>query len=145
MERVYGSCSLRAKPRLWVTVIGLVSDMRLNGLEHDPVAHIYVSYLQEGGYPADLVMRTSGEPRHLESSVERIIHSVDHDLVVSNVSSLTSELRSQTAPRRFQTFIFGFFSALAVVLAITNECRTEWRTNCPLRLALGSNLQHERL
>jgi putative ABC transport system permease protein len=109
----------RGKNDDWVTVIGIVSDMRRNGLEHDPVAHIYVWYLQEGGYPADLVLRTSRQPKAMQTSVERAIHSVDHDLVVSNVSSLTDELRAQSAPRRFQTSVLGFFSALALVLATT--------------------------
>lgn len=134
----------RGKHDDWVTVIGLVSDMRRNGLEHDPVAHIYVWYLQEAGYPADLVMRASGDPETLQSSVERVIHGVDRNLVVSNVSSLTNELRAQTASRRFQTSVLGFFSALALVLATTgifavmHYSVTERTHEIGIRVALGA-------
>src|SRR5207249_7877961 len=48
----------------WITVIGVVGNMRRNGLQRDPVPHIFEWYKQSGSTPRDLVVRTTRSEEH---------------------------------------------------------------------------------
>jgi predicted permease len=101
----------------WVTVVGLVADMRSHGLERAPMAEIYEVQAQSGEATPNVVVRTSSDPLQLAQTLRSTLHSVDKDVVVSGVTTMEGVLREQTAPRRFQAWVMGIFSGLALILA----------------------------
>jgi putative ABC transport system permease protein len=105
----------------WVTIIGVVRDARRNGLERQPIPHIYEWYLQPTQslqYPTpDLVVRTAGEPRALAGILRAAVREVDGTAILSPVTTMERQLSGQMAPRRFQTWLLGLFSIIALVLA----------------------------
>lgn len=108
----------RGKNDDWLTVVGVVRDMRRSGLENNPTAHVYVWYKQDHYLVTpDLVVRTVIEPEQLAASLRGAVRSVDKSAVISNVATLTSELEGQLARRRFQTGLLGLFALIAVLLA----------------------------
>ncbi|HET9402265.1 MAG TPA: ABC transporter permease, partial [Candidatus Acidoferrales bacterium] len=103
----------------WVRVIGVVGDMRSNGLERKPMAQLYETQMQSHDETEDLVVRTSASANVLRDAVR----SVDKAAVLLNVSTLEGRLRAQTAPRRFQMLLVSIFAALALALAASGIFR----------------------
>jgi putative ABC transport system permease protein len=101
----------------WLTVIGVVGDMRRQGLEREPIAQIFRPYLQSSERRLILLIRTRGEPTQLAPVVRNEIRSIDKTVLVSSSSTLESLLAQRVAERRFQTWLLALFSALALLLA----------------------------
>lgn len=105
------------------TVVGVVGDVRVRGLERASEPQVYLPYRQHpdgvmGFYvPKDLVVKSAEEPATLVPALRRIIARADPDLPVSDVRSLAAVVEGQTAPRRTQLRVLGGFAALAVLLA----------------------------
>jgi putative ABC transport system permease protein len=101
----------------WLTVIGVVRDMRRHGLERQPTPHIFEWQKQSGGTTPDLVVRTTGEPAKLAVAVRKAVRSLDRTAILSNVTTLEQQLSDHISPRRFQTWLLALFSAVALLLA----------------------------
>ncbi len=103
-------------------IIGVVGDIRVRGLERSSEPQVYLSWLQPDDVstwyaPKDLVVRTTGDPSSLVSSLRQIIHQVDPGQPISEVRSLTDVVEADTAPRRVQLVVLGVFGAIAFLLA----------------------------
>jgi len=100
----------------WITVVGVVQNLRNMGLEKEPVSQMFPSEKQ-GKPGANLLIRTSTDPLALIAAVRRIVREIDPRSVVWEIATLEQQLADQTAQRRFQAWLLGLFSAIAVVLA----------------------------
>jgi ABC-type antimicrobial peptide transport system permease subunit len=104
-------------------VVGVVGDVRMRGLERQAEPQVYLSYKQVpdngiiGYIPRALAVRTTMAPATLAPSIREIIRRVDPTLPVSDVSTLTDVVESDTASRGAQLRVIGAFAAVAVVLA----------------------------
>jgi predicted permease len=101
----------------WVTVVGLVADMRSHGLERAPMAEIYEVQAQRGEATPNLVVRTSADPMQLAPTIRSTLRSLDKSVILSGITTMQEVLREQTATRRFEAWLMGLFSALALLLA----------------------------
>ncbi|MDX6462681.1 MAG: putative transport system permease protein [Acidobacteriaceae bacterium] len=100
----------------WLTVIGVVRDIRTHGLERQPTAHIYEWYRQSGNATPDLVARASGDTAAIAATIRRAIRKAAPAVILSNITSVDQQLSHQLAPRRFQSSLLGLFSLLALLL-----------------------------
>ncbi len=100
-----------------VTVVGVVHDIKHDGLDVDGVPHIYLPLLQLPGRTMSVVLRTPLAASLLEPQIRREIQSIDPALPVFNVSSMDDVLGVSLAPRRFSADLVGSFAALAMLLA----------------------------
>jgi len=107
----------RGKHDDWLTVIGVVGDMRRHGLERQPSPHVFEWYKQSGGLPRDLVIRTVGDPVRLAAALRGAVRDLDRTAVISSIETMVHQLGEQIAPRRFQTWLLTLFSLLALLLA----------------------------
>ena len=110
---------LRGKNDDWLTVIGVVKDMRTHGLERAPTPHVYEWAAQSGptaGTP-DIIVRTSADPVALAASVRRVVRSINSGPVITSMATLNQELDDQLWVRRFETWLLGLFAAIALLLA----------------------------
>jgi putative ABC transport system permease protein len=101
----------------WLTVVGVVGDMRRQSLEREPIAQIFRTYLQSSERRMILLIRTTGEPTQLAPVVRNGIRAIDKTVLVNGISTLESMLARNVAQRRFQTWLLALFSALALLLA----------------------------
>ncbi|MGI9074793.1 MAG: ABC transporter permease [Bryobacteraceae bacterium] len=104
------------------TVIGVVGDIHVRSLERSSEPQVYVSWQQADDVstwyaPKDLVVRTTGDPTALVSSLRRIIRRADPRQPVSEVRTLTDIVEGETASRRVQLAVLGAFGAIAFLLA----------------------------
>src|ERR1700728_4867043 len=101
----------------WITVVGIVKDIKNDGLDIDGVPHIYVSTYQDPSKQVSVVLRTSLPATLLEPQIRHEIQSIDPGLPVFNVSSMNDVLDRSLASRRFSANLVGGFAGLAVLLA----------------------------
>jgi predicted permease len=103
--------------RPWMTVVGVVKDIKNDGLDIDGVPHIYVSIYQSGDRDLSVVLRTCLPAAALEPQIRHEIQSIDPALPVFNVSSMNDVLDASLAARRFSAELVGGFAGLALLLA----------------------------
>lgn len=101
----------------WMTVVGIVKNIKHDGLDIDGVPHIYLSTYQNRNRQLSVVLRTSLSATLLEPQIRDEIQSVDPALPVFNVSSMNDVLDASLAPRRFSAELVGAFAILAMLLA----------------------------
>src|SRR5580700_4575819 len=104
----------------WVTVVGIVKDMKQDGLDTDGVPHIFRPIYQESGLRSDamsVVARTPLPASLLESQIRSEIQAVDPRLPVFNVRSMNDVMDVSIAPRRFSAELVGVFAAVAMLLS----------------------------
>jgi putative ABC transport system permease protein len=105
------------------TVVGVVGDIRVRGLEGQSEPQVYLSSRQVAdgsiiGYtPKDLVIRTAGDPYLLLPSVREIVRRADPQQPISDVRLLSEIVLGETAPRRVQVYVLAAFAATALLLA----------------------------
>jgi predicted permease len=102
----------------WLTVVGVVGDMRRSGLEKSPIPHVFMSSTQnldsETGF---LIVRTKGDPRVLAGELRSSVRGLSNTAILSGVTTLEQELDEQLSPRHFEASLLGTFSAAALGLA----------------------------
>ncbi len=101
----------------WITVVGIIKDIKSDGLDIDGVPHIYVSTYQDPSKQVNVLLRTSLPAALLEPQIRHEIQSIDPGLPVFNVVSMNDILDRSLASRRFSADLVGGFAGLAVLLA----------------------------
>jgi putative ABC transport system permease protein len=101
----------------WTTIVGIVKDIKSDGLDIDGVPHIYVSTYQDPLPRLSVVLRTSLPADLLEPQIRHEIQSIDPSLPIFSVSSMNDVLDRSLASRRFSADLVGGFAGLAVLLA----------------------------
>jgi predicted permease len=101
----------------WTTLVGIIKDIKNDGLDIDGVPHIYVSVYQDPSKQVSVVLRTSLPANLLEPQIRHEIQGIDPGLPVFNVSSMNDILDRSLASRRFSADLVGGFAGLAVLLA----------------------------
>ena len=104
-------------PQPWMTVVGIVKNIKSDGLDIDGVPHVYVPTYQSLDRTLGVVLRTSLPASLLEPQIRHEVQSVDPGLPVFHVSSMNEVIDTSLAPRRFTADMVGGFAALAIFLA----------------------------
>jgi putative ABC transport system permease protein len=101
----------------WLTVIGVIRDLRSHGLERQTTPYVYQWYRQSGEIPSVLVVRTTGAPAKFAAPLRNAVRSLDQTAILSRATTMEQQLSEQMAPRRFQTSLLTLFSIIALALA----------------------------
>jgi predicted permease len=101
----------------WSTVVGVVKNIKHDGLDVDGVPHLYVPLNQFVGRSLSLALRTSLPASKLETQIRSAIQSVDPGLPVFNITSMDEVLDASLASRRFSANLVAGFAGGALLLA----------------------------
>ena len=101
----------------WSTVVGVVKNIKHDGLDVDGVPHIYVPLNQFLGRSLSLALRTSLPTSTLEPQIRGAIQSVDPGLPVFGVTSMDKVLDASLASRKFSANLVAGFAGGALLLA----------------------------
>jgi predicted permease len=108
----------------WITVVGIVKDVKQDGLDVVGFPHVYVPMYQDfdvsDGYVFRdfvIVARTSMPVSALEPQIRRRVSSVDASLPVYDVASMDELLDRSLSSRRLMAQMVGGFAVVALLLA----------------------------
>src|SRR5438034_4825051 len=101
----------------WITIVGIVGDMRHFGLEVDPKPEMYVPFAQSAYFTTIYVVRSNQDPRTLVPAIQREIQAIDPALPLANVRTFENVIGDSVAPRRLSVVLLGVFAGVAVLLA----------------------------
>jgi predicted permease len=102
----------------WSTVVGVIADIKNDGLDQSGSPHIYSPIYQVPRIRTlSVTVRTSLSATSLEPQIRREIQAVDPDLPVFNVRTMNEVIDGSLASRRFSAELVGVFAVVALLLA----------------------------
>jgi predicted permease len=101
----------------WLTVVGVVKDIRAGGRERQPYSQIYEPQAQRGDQTNRMVIRVAGDPAQATAAVREMIREANPGVKITSATTMEHVLDAQQGERRFQTWLIGVFSAVALLLA----------------------------
>ena len=108
--------SVQADP---VTIVGVVGDVKITGLDEEVRPVLYYPFRQAGDYSSSLVVRTNSDPTTLANAVRGEVRNLDPDAAVLNVNTMEGMISQTQASfiRRFPALVIGIFAGVALLLA----------------------------
>ncbi|MDT7603415.1 MAG: hypothetical protein QOF61_1412 [Acidobacteriota bacterium] len=105
-------------PDDWITIVGVVNDVRQFGLDAELKPQIYLPYQQSDYFsPRHLVVGTNVEPQSLAATVRGTVWEIDRDQPVSNITTMEEVFSESIARQRFSMLLLGVFGVVALLLA----------------------------
>jgi putative ABC transport system permease protein len=103
----------------WYTIVGIVADVKYDGLDARPMSTVYVSYFQEPWWrDMYLTVRTAGDPRSVAPLLRATVAALDSSLAPGELKTLERIAAESVSGPRFRTALVVAFACLALSLAI---------------------------
>jgi predicted permease len=106
-----------ASPTPWLTIVGVVSNIKSDGFDAASAPHIYRPLFQTPTYDGVVYLRTAADPGSLGESVRREVQGLDSSIPVFSVRTMDFVLASYLAERRFALNLIAVFAIVALLLA----------------------------
>lgn len=126
-------------------IIGIVGDVHDVSLGNAPGPMMYAAYAQSPFPGACIAVQSSLAPGTVISSIRDSVASLDKDLPVTDIATMTEVVHDSMAQPRFRTMLIALFAAIALILAATGifgvisysvQCRTK---EIGIRVAMGAS------
>ena len=129
----------------WMTVVGVVGDVRQNWWNPAAFPVIYRPYLQSSRRSFRFALRVASDPAGYASAARAAISQIDPEIPITELKTLQSEVQDSIAIVHIMGILMGVFGAVALVLSsigvygILSENVAQRSHECDIRFALGAN------
>ena len=133
-----------AAPFPWMTIVGVVGDVKLSSLLGGVGPTIYLPYAQTPVSVMTIVMRTEAPPAAMAAHLQSAVRSVNPDQPVGAIRPFDDIVLDSLASRRFPMLWIAIFAAMAVVLSalgvhgVVAYALAQRSREFAIRLALGA-------
>jgi putative ABC transport system permease protein len=102
----------------WMTVIGVVGDVHHTAVTTAAVPEIYTPVGEHTINAMMIAVRTDGDPQSLVASVREAIWSIDRDVPVSDIQTMSDRVGASLGRPRLLLTLLGSFATVGLLLAV---------------------------
>lgn len=128
-----------------MTIVGVVQNVRYNGLTAKIEPTIYLPFAQQPEYQLNILLRTTVESGSLTSALRKAVIDTDPDQPLFDITTMEGRISRSVAQQRLMMLLTASFAVLALVLAgvgiygVFSYWVSQRRQEMGIRLALGSS------
>jgi putative ABC transport system permease protein len=100
-----------------LTIVGVVGDVRHEGLADNNLPQLYLPYLQNPSSIMNLLVRTTSEPLHWANAVRSEVWAVDKDQPLFDTKMVEDIVADSFGRQNVLAFLLGIFASTALLLA----------------------------
>ncbi|HZP66403.1 MAG TPA: ABC transporter permease [Rudaea sp.] len=104
--------------KTWLTVVGVVGDVKGAGFDKPVISEYYVSYAQFPSQTLNVLVKTHADFSHARALVERVIARLDPGQPISKATTLTKAMADTLSSPRLLSQVLGLFSLIALLISI---------------------------
>ncbi len=132
----------------WLTIVGVVGDVKEKALTGQITPEIYVPYLQNPSSLMNIVVRSISDPLRLAPNLRRQVLAVDRDQPVSSINTMDDVFSQSLAEPKVMTSLLATFGGLALILAtlgvysVVSYSVAQRTHEIAIRAAIGAQRHH---
>ena len=102
----------------WREVVGVVGDVKMEGVIEKTPLHVYLPLSQSGTGSVYLTVRTQVEPESLTTQIQGAIHAIDSQMPLYDVRTMEARMQRAVVSQRAAMILLSAFAIVAMLLAV---------------------------